>query len=135
MNAHDVMLTKGIAYRKTVRQLEAYLKPHQLSVAEWLCLGTVASGAHGGGKIASLLGVTKGMASRQLSELESRGLVQEKLGKNDARSRTYKLSIAGEKLLHESDLSATIGLKEWLGSIEPEHVRIYVRVLQIVATL
>ena len=135
MNAHDVMLTKGIAYRKTVRQLELALKDHGITVAEWLCLGAVGSGIYGGGELAGILGVTKGMASRQLGELQSRQLVQEIIDKKDARARTYGLTKLGKQLLEASDVSATTSMKQWLSSVEPAEIHIYIRVLALVAKL
>ena len=135
MNAHDVMLTKGIAYRKTVRQLELALKDHRITVAEWLCLGAVGSGIYGGGELAGILGVTKGMASRQLGELQSRQLVQEIIDKKDARARTYGLTKLGKQLLEASDVSATTSMKQWLSSVEPAEIHIYIRVLALVAKL
>ncbi len=135
MNAHDVMLTKGIAYRKTVRQLELALKDHDITVAEWLCLGAVGSGIYGGGELATILGVTKGMASRQLGELQNRQLVQEIVDKKDARARTYQLTKKGKQLLSMADISATESMKQWLSSIEPAEVHIYIRVLAVVANL
>ena len=135
MNAHDVMLTKGIAYRKTVRHLELALKKHQITVGEWLCLGAVASGIFGRGELANMLGVTKGMVSRQLGELQDRQLVHEIINRKDARARTYELTKKGKELLGLANTSATESLRQWLSIVEPAEVHVYIRVLAIVADL
>jgi len=135
MNAHEVMLNKGIAYRKTVKELSRCLKPHELTVAEWLCLGAVEPGQREGGEIAQILGVTKGMASRQLAELESRGLVHEYTSKDDARAHFYMLSNRGRQIFDAANISAASGMKNWLAAIDTEHIHIYISVLNIVAKL
>ena len=135
MNAYDVMLSKGIAYRKTVHVIEESLEPLGLTTAEWLCLGTVASGRFIGGEIAQILGVSKGMASRHLSTLGEKGYVHEATARDDTRQRLYTITAKGSNILKKADDITKNSLREWLQDIDADHVRIYILVLQKVSQL
>lgn len=135
MNAHEIMLAKGIAYRKTSRTIEKALQPLKLTPGEWLCLGAVADGGQRVSDIAKKLGVTKGMASRQLSLLQERNCISDQASTIDGRERYYILTDNGSKLLNDANLSAKNILQKWLSPISNEDIRIYIRVLQAVSKL
>ena len=72
------------------------------TVAEWVTLRTLY-GDDGGtyGELIRVLGVTKGAASKVMSKLERKGLVERHMAENSAKEQVLILTSAGRKVVPE----------------------------------
>lgn len=135
MNAHEIMLAKGIAYRKTVSRLETAFTVLDITVADWLCLGVLSDGAKNGGKIAHVLGVSKGLASRTLHAQIVRGYVAESRSTEDDRIKQFELTPEGRDVLEAANIHARNTLKVWLTVVDEADIRTYIHTLLRVAEI
>lgn len=103
MTIYELCLSHSRADRELRTKISDILEPQQLTMMQWLLLGSISGAKHGlsMGDIASVLGITLPQVTALLSNLVQRKIVRLKTQSRDRRSRHAVLTAKGDTLLAE----------------------------------
>lgn len=121
------MLAKIKAHRETRRVIAECLKEHDVSLSEWLLLGSLYSCKKlTMGEIARYLDIKLPLVSRYVKELSERGLVSAIKDNKDKRTKYVTITESGLDLVTTTEPEVKRALKVWLKDIPREHIDIYI---------
>jgi DNA-binding MarR family transcriptional regulator len=135
--SYTVLGAKIKAYRATKNVVSKALKQFDITILEWLAIGSLATKDSAGSVsyIARTLDVSMPFATRLISILQRKGLVLRSINAADKRGRTLDLTPKAEQLLTNSEPLVRAALKEWLSPIDRADVAAYIRTLLTVTKL
>lgn len=106
------------------------LEQFDITMMEWLLLGTVQQGPKEGvnmSSLASTLDVTLPQVTALTTGLLKQKLVKQKISRQDRRSRRLIITNAGKKLLSAVEDDARDALREWVSGIPDSQLQAYLK--------
>ncbi len=133
LTTYQVGVFQAAAARAIQKHKEEYLKPHNLSGAQWLVIGTVLDAGPKGARITDLahaLDVTLSFLTNTVNLLESRGILERIDNVNDSRSRMVRVTKKYVPICNKIEEDLREKLRSSLYTkITPEELRVYIKVL------
>jgi DNA-binding MarR family transcriptional regulator len=117
-------------FARRVRALTARLHPELPFVAYSLLSHIEATGGCRAVDLAAHYGLDKSTVSRQIADLERRGLVARAPDPAGGRARVLRVSAAGRELLAEADRRHRAELDRRLADWSPREVEVFARLLR-----
>lgn len=133
LTTYQVGVYQAAAARAIQKHKDEYLKPHGLSGAQWLVIGTVLDSGNKGCRITDLansLDVTMAFLTNTVNLLESKGVLERVKNLNDSRSRIIRVTKKYKPICVkiENDLRAKFR-KSLYSKITAQELRTFVKVL------
>ncbi len=132
-------VVQSAAHRALKRVVDAALKPHHLTMMQWLLIGTVYEAGLPGMRMTDLanrLGTTLPYATTTVKALEQKAILQRSSGGTDSRSRIVALNpeYAPKMTVIEKDLRQYMR-ESIYAKVTPEELRVYIGVLYKLASV
>lgn len=108
--------------------IEEQLRDFDMSLTDWLMLGVIDGGPTSGitlSDIAVALGVSQPQVTMLMANAIQLGLVRQRVGKKDRRSRTAVLTVKGKRLLDSIEEKVKDFMKVWLSEIPSQQLMAY----------
>jgi DNA-binding MarR family transcriptional regulator len=122
---------------RTLRLIVAkQLEQYNITMMEWLLLGSVQNGPKEGvtmSSVAATLDVTLPQVTALTTGLTKNKLVKQKISRQDRRSRRLTMTPAGKKLLSAVEEEARKVLRNWVADIPRDQLMTYLKTEEILA--
>lgn len=133
MKMYEVCLLHARADRATRALISERLAAQQITMMEWLLLGTVAGGSGQGltmSEIAGSLHVTLPQVTALVNKLLPLKLIKQKSASSDRRSRLVTVTNKGQLTLDEANKALDIAMNDLLGGVPDDQLKAYLATLK-----
>ena len=136
MTMYEASLLHSRADRALRAVVSRRLEQFQLTMMEWLLLGTVKHAGKEGltmSAAASTLDVTLPQVTSLSASLTRAKLLRQRVNRQDRRSRRLVATAAGQKLVSETEEATSSVLDDWLADVPPDEFDAYMKTVKTLA--
>lgn len=134
---YQALLLHSRADRALRMVVARQLEKSNITMMEWLLMGTVQQGPEEGmtmSAVAGALDVTLPQVTALTANLTKLKLIKQKVSRQDRRSRRLVGTSAGEKLLGVIEEEIESAIRNWVGDIPTEQWREYLKTVEILGS-